>query len=83
MDQVVLQNLVPHRDERGRSVVNNEHAFLRQKPFDEPVESPLIDRTIYLRILLQTDHPFFSETDHLFSRQTDQCSLVKAISVLL
>src|ERR1700683_950461 len=35
-----------------------------------------------LRILHQTDQAFSSETDHGFSWETDQCSPVKAISVL-
>jgi hypothetical protein len=35
-----------------------------------------------MRILHQTDHPFSSEADHSFSWETDQCSPVKAISVL-
>ncbi len=37
---------------------------------------------IRLRFLHQTDHLFSSEADHRFSPETDQCSPVKAISVL-
>jgi hypothetical protein len=36
-----------------------------------------------VRILRDSDHPFSSEADHSFSRDSDQRSPVKPISVLL
>jgi hypothetical protein len=43
----------------------------------------VLDQYGNVRILLDSDHPFSSEIDHLFSPEADQRSPVKPIAVLL
>src|SRR5260370_5437427 len=43
---IILQDVVPERNKRGRAVVHNENSVVREQVLHESVESPLVDAAL-------------------------------------